>query len=485
MKKLSLLLAAFGFALFAVIAIRTASLPNAGPDVAPLWADADDTARAMAGRLSHVVQIETVSFGEGRASALAPYDDVVASLQQFYPRAFASMRAERVGASLILHWKSDGAAGAPAAFLAHMDVVPIEPGTEDQWTHPPFSGAIADGAVWGRGAMDNKGPLIALMEAAERLAASGFSPRRDIYFLFGHDEELGGGEGAAKIAERLKSRGVRFSFTLDEGSGLVDGVIPGADRAVALIAAAEKGSATLRFRAAAAGGHSSAPDRDTAVSLVARAVVAVTNAPYPLVIDRHVEAFLTALAPLLPLTERAALANLWLTGPYVKARLGASPLVAASMRTTTAPTIIEGGIKSNVLPQTAEAIVNYRIHPRDSVARVLDRARRLVDDPRIEIELMEGSEPSPQSALDSSAYKALAETVADIFGAAPIAPSLTLQGTDTRNYVGLADDHYRFTPFIFTPADLARIHGTDERLLISDLVRAAAYYEALIDRVAG
>src|SRR5690606_14608836 len=251
-----------------------------------------------------------------------------------------------------------------------------------------------------------------------------------------------------------------------------------------LISIAEKGSTTLKLTAHAEGGHSSAPGKDTAVSIASRAVLAVNDEPYPLEIDADMVKFLHAIAPEMPFAQRLALANLWLTKPIIAKTLGESPTAAAALRTTTAPTMIDGGVKVNVLPQNASAVVNYRIHPRDSVAGVKARAERQVAALGVAVEALGGVEPSPQSSTTSAAYKAIAEATRDIFGAVPVAPFLTLQGTASRHYVGAADDNYRFTPFVYEPDDLKRIHGTDERLKIEDLVRGVSWYEAFIRRTA-
>lgn len=476
--------AALILALAVVLVGRTILLPHAAGAAAMPAVDAGSAeALAIAGRLGEAIRIGTVSAGDRPrdADAFAAFAEF---LQRAYPAAHTALEREIVSDHALLYrWRGDGDA-APIGFIAHSDVVPVEPGTEDAWTHGAYSGAVADGAVWGRGAMDNKGQLISLMEAAERLAASGFKPARDIYFLFGHDEEVGGGEGAASLRRVLDGRSVRFAFTLDEGSGLVENLISGVAAPVALIATAEKGSTTLRFTARAEGGHSSAPGPDTAISIAARAVLAVNDDPYPPLIDRDMAAFLGAIAPETPFLQRLALANLWLTRPLVARALAADRTTAAALRTTTAPTMIDGGVKVNVLPQTASAVVNYRIHPRDTVASVRARAERQVKGLDVTIEALGGVEPSPQSSTTSEAYSAIAAATLEVFGPVPVAPFLTLQGTDTRHYVGAAENNYRFTPFIYAPEDLARIHGTDERISIENLVRAVSWYEALIRRTA-
>lgn len=469
------------FLLIAVVIARTFLVGSAASVIHTPPATPHYDSAAIATRLGEAITYRTISWNTETDPDAEAFDGFAAFLERAYPAVHATLTKETVGGhSLIYKWSAPSADRKPVALIAHIDVVPVETETETMWARPPFSGAIADGAVWGRGALDNKGQLIAIMEAVERLATEGFAPSRDIYLLFGHDEELGGFAGAGEIATLLKSRGVHFEWTLDEGSGLVQGIIPGVERAIALISTGEKGSTSLRFTAHAPGGHSSAPGEDTAVSLAARAVIAVTDNPYPMQLDDNVVAFLHAIAPDLPFIQRMALANLWLTGPLIKAQLAGDPTTAAALRTTTAATIIEGGTKVNVLPQQASALVNYRIHPRDNVSAVRERAIRLINDKRITVEAVGGREPSPEASVSSDGYRAIESATRFVFPNAPIAPSLTLQGTDTRHYIGLADDNYRFTPFIYRTDDLGRIHGNDERALIADLSRGAVWYETLL-----
>ena len=484
MKKILMIgLGAFALVASVMIARTTLLFSPTSPSVPPRgFSDASDAAT----RLAQAITFRTVTIDYAAPLDASAFEGFQAFLAEAYPAAHRVMEREIIGAhSLIYRWPGADASLKPIALLAHQDVVPVEPGTEDRWTHPPFDGVIDGGMVWGRGALDNKGQLIAIMEAAEKLAASGFQPTRDIYFLFGHDEELGGEEGARRIAETLKARGVPLAMTLDEGSGVVDNLIPGAARPLALVATAEKGSVTLRFTARAEGGHSSAPAKDTAVSLVSRAVVAVTDHPHPLKMDRNVVDFLHGIAPETPFMQRLMLSNLWITGGLVKSSLAKNPTTAASLHTTTAPTIISGGVKLNVLPQNASAIVNYRIHPRDTVDGVVERARRLIDDERVEVEVLSASEPSPRASQASDEYAAIEASIGAVFGPISIAPSLTLQGTDTKHFTALADNNYRFTPFIHEPDDLKRMHGDDERIRIIDLARGIAWYENFLTRAAG
>src|SRR5690606_32273998 len=214
----------------------------------------------LAEGLAQALRIRTVSYAQE-----APIDDAAFSafhalLAERYPRVHAQLAIERIGAwSLLYRWSGRDSTQKPALLAAHMDVVPVEPGTEARWTHPAFAGVVADGYVWGRGALDDKSSLIAQLEALELLLARGYAPARSLYFAYGHDEEIGGDDGAARIAERLRKRGERLSFTLDEGSAITRGVVPGIERPVAAIMVGEKGYVSFRLTARAAGGHSSMP----------------------------------------------------------------------------------------------------------------------------------------------------------------------------------------------------------------------------------
>ncbi|GJL95077.1 MAG: peptidase M20 [Hyphococcus sp.] len=486
MKRLLLVCGGAIALLFVILITRTLMLGGGSEDYTARTQYDGHNGQEIAQRLGQSIQYETISWGDEREPDAEAFQGFAEFLKNAYPNAHRLLQRETVNDhSLLYRWPGSDSSLKPVGFIAHIDVVPIETGTEDQWTYAPFSGRVEGGAVWGRGALDNKGQIITIMEAVEKLAAENFQPTRDIYLMFGHDEEVGGPNGAAAISDLLKSRGVTFEWTLDEGSGLVSGVIPGVSKPVALIATAEKGSTTLRLTATAPGGHSSTPLPDTAVSLVSRAIVNISDNPHPLKIDKNTVSFIHAIAPELPFMQRMVMANLWLTGPFVKSQLEKDRVTAASLHTTTAPTIINGGTKLNILPQQASAIVNYRIHPRDSVEDVRKRAEQSINDPNITIETIGATEPSPRATTKSEGYRAIAQVTGEIFGPIPTAPFLTLQGTDTKHYTGIANANYRFTPFIYESDDLKRIHGTDEYAKIENLARAAAWYEALIRKSAG
>jgi carboxypeptidase PM20D1 len=353
----------------AVVALRTRDFSREAMAEAAAAAPPPDIAidaDAAAARLARALTFRTLSVQEGQPQDLAPFTAQRAWLEAAYPAFHAAAKREIVNEeSLLFTWEGSDPALKPMLLLAHLDVVPAEEST-DKWSVDPFGGEVRDGFVWGRGAVDDKGSVVTLMEAANTLAAQGFKPVRTIIFAFGHDEEVSGLKGAQAMAALLKSRGVRAWFALDEGMAIVERY-PLTGTPVALIGVAEKGYGTMRVTAAATPGHSSTPPPDTAVTLLAEAVVRIHRMPVEMKLAGGPALdMIRALAPQLPLTIRAAAANEWLFSPVINQQLGADPRAAALLRTTIAPTMIEGGDKENVLPGSATALINFRLHPRDT-----------------------------------------------------------------------------------------------------------------------
>ncbi|MGH7169163.1 MAG: M20 family peptidase [Gemmataceae bacterium] len=473
--------------LVAVFAWNTFTLPLPTPVfVSAAMPPIDENAAAQ--RLAGAVRIPTVSYEDRSLIDPAQLDAFATYLQQTFPRVTASLTREVVnGHSLLYTWPGSDPSAQPILLLAHMDVVPVEPGSEPQWTHAPFSGDIADGYVWGRGTLDDKDSLMAWMESAEHLLAEGFKPRRTIYFAFGDDEEIGGAEGAKQIAALLRSRGVVAEFSLDEGGAITEGIIQGAKRPVATIMSAEKGYLSLRLTAHAPGGHSSMPSPETAIGRLARAVAHLQNRPMPAHMVRPVKDMLDRLAPDMPLLDRIILANRWLLRPLILAEMTRTPASNALVRTTSAPTILRAGMKDNVLPTQAYAVVNFRLLPHDTIADVERHVRLAMADDGIAI-TQEGdfaAEASPVSDTHSAAFSVIAQTVHDIFPQALVTTGIVTGATDTRNYAGLFVNRYNFSPSVFGPQDLARVHGANERIGVADYANMIRFGMRLLHNAAG
>ncbi|KAF0174254.1 MAG: M20 family peptidase [Hyphomonadaceae bacterium] len=473
-----------------VVALRTfqftpAPVPHTAIAAAP---DLKVDPQAAAERLGEAIRFQTISVQPGETWNAAPFSAQRAWLERAYPAFHAVTSREIINnESMFFTWAGSDTTLAPILILAHLDVVPVESWSKDDWTNGPFSGAVKDGYVWGRGSIDDKGSLIAILEAANALAVSGFKPKRTILFAFGHDEEVSGAQGAQSIAKLLQERGLKAWFAIDEGQAII-AAHPMTGGPVSLIGIAEKGYATLRITATARAGHSSTPDKDTAVTLLSEAILRVHRMP----IEMRLEGgpalgMIRALAPQLPVALRAAAANEWLFSPLINQRLGADPLAAAMLRTTVAPTMVEGGPKDNILPGRATARINFRLHPRDSAASILARAQEAVKGiPGIAVEWDQPPhDASPVSSSTSDSFALVAAMARAVAPDAPVAPSLVMAGTDSRYYSGVAQDVYRFAPALFTVEDIGGVHGKNERLSVDNLSRMIKGYAHLMAAGAG
>lgn len=466
----------------ATCGIRVALLPGpAEPGTAapPIALDEAGAVERMAGAL----RIPTISHGEPERNDPAQFDALADYLRRSFPRTHAALKREPVGKSLLFTWAGRDPGAAPLLLLAHMDVVPVEPGTEPNWTHPPFGGVVADGVIWGRGARDDKSSVLALLESTEWLLAQGFQPSRTVYLAFGHDEEIGGTDGAKQVAALLRSRGVTNADLLDEGSAvLAGGIVPGVQRPVAAIMAAEKGYFTIRMTTRAEGGHSSRPPPVTAISRLAQAVARVQQNPLPTRLVSPVTDMFDRLAPEMPLGNRMALANRWLFGPLLRRQLAANQTTNTLVRTTTATTVFQAGIKDNVLPAEATALVNFRLLPGDTKAGVMAHVRQVVADEGVELTEYGGFgvEATPVSSIDSEAFRLLERTAREIFPDAVVSTGLVTGATDARNYAGVYATRYNFSPSVITPEDLPTIHGTDERIAVDNYLGMVRFYVQLL-----
>lgn len=447
--------------------------------------DVEVDAMRAAERLAGALRFPTVSHQAAGQLDAAAFSGLRAYLEQVFPRVHAKLQRELVAEqSLLYTWSGSDPALAPVLLLSHLDVVPVEPGTESTWQHPPFGGVIEGGFVWGRGAIDDKAGVVGILEAIEILLARDVSPRRTLVLAFGHDEEAGG-RGAQAIAARLAAAELRFEFVLDEGMAILDGLVPGAARPVAVVGVGEKGYATVKLEARASGGHSSMPPFDTAIGILSRAIARLEARPMPPRFDRLAEQRLTALAPEMSFPRRLVLANLWLFRPLVVRALASTPATNALLRTTTAPTMLSAGVKENVLPERASALVNFRILPGDSIAGVLDHVRRTLADPRVEVSLTgdHSGEPSPISSTQTLGFDAIARAVREVSPETIVVPGLVLGATDARHYQKLSSAVYRFLPVCLGPDDLPRVHGANERVAIENYRRAARIYIQLLRRL--
>ena len=482
LKRLVAVLAAALFLVIAVVFVRTlasSSRPAARLDARSLPAAPAFDADAAARHLGEAVRFRTVSHQDPAEDEGAEWERLRDWLQASYPAAHAAIGRELIdGRTLIYTWPGRAGGLEPVILMAHQDVVPVAPGTEPNWHHPPFGGELADGAVWGRGAIDDKGSLVALFEALEALARGGFVPARTLIIVCGANEEVHG-SGARAAAAALLARGVRAEFVLDEGL-VVLARHPVTGGPVALIGVAEKGYATLTVTARGAGGHSSMPPSDSAVATLAQAIQRIARAEAPMRLVGPSREMLETLAPAAPLAARVAIANQWLLGPQLIARIRATPAGAAMLHTTMALTMLSASPKENVLPERATATINYRLLPGDTSGEVAARARAAVAGLPVEVAFLGAPlEASAVSSTSSRGWSLLAALAADV-AASPVAPALMIGGTDARAMQAVATDIYRFQPIVLADAELAMLHGTDERMTAANLKAAITFYARLV-----
>jgi carboxypeptidase PM20D1 len=464
----------------AFVLLRTLTFARRMPPVEPLEA-VEVEGDVVAEHLAAAVRCPTISQGDGTVDRKA-FLDLHRVILNTYPRIHSVLHHQAVNKySLLYIWPGQDLDLPPVLLAGHLDVVPADPATLPEWTHAPFSGQIAEGYVWGRGTLDCKGQVIAILEAVEGLLRSGYKPQRSFILAFGHDEEVGGLNGASKIAELLGQQGARLGVVLDEGGVVMPGKPLGVQSPIALIATGEKGFLTLKLTVETKPGHSSTPPQHTAIGTLARAINRLENRPMPPRMY-SVRPMFRALGAYMPFGTQIALANNWLFGGALRRRLLRNPVTAALVRTTTAATLISGGVKDNCLPAQAQAAVNFRLMPGDSIAGVCEHVRKAIADPQVQFEPVEGAawEASPVSAIDTPAYEALSNTIRGLFGEIAVAPYMVMGATDARYYTAICDDVYRFAPAFFQDGDLDRVHGINERISVESLATMVQFYTALI-----
>lgn len=433
-------------------------------------------------RFRELLRIPTVSHADESRIDVAAFDAFVAAVERLYPRTHANLTREVVeGHSLLYRWRGATAAD-PLVLMAHLDVVPV---VEAEWEHPPFAAELvgegADATIHARGAIDDKGALVAILEAVEQLLARAATPARDVYLSFGHNEETAGG-GARAIVALLTERGIRPGLVLDEGGAVVEGVIPGVTVPTAMVGVAERGVMTVLLTAREGGGHASTPPAFPATARLARAISRIHRHPFPVRIAAPVRALFATVARHAAEPYRSVFGNLALTGPLlarVFPHLGAE--MNALVRTTAVVTELAGAPGENVLATTATASVNIRLLTGDTVDSATARIRRVVADHSVEVEVRHGSDPSPVSPWRGEPWRRVAAAVSTALGDEIVtAPYIQLGASDSRWFTAISDHVYRFTPFHLTRAERDALHSHDERIRVEVWLRGIGFYRDLL-----
>jgi len=431
--------------------------------------------------LSEAVKYSTVSYSPDSPIDTLAFMGYLEFIKKAYPLIDSLLQHEIFNKfSLLYQWRGSDTSLAPVVFMAHYDVVP--PGDTSGWERGPFSGYNDGIYIWGRGTLDDKAAMISILEAVEHLLEERFVPARTIYLSFGHDEEISGERGAKTIALALKERGIKPEYVLDEGMAVTIGMVPMVKKPVALIGTSEKGYLSVRLTAEMPGGHSSTPEKESALTLIAGSVNRLNSGQMKPHLSGPVNDFIRYIGPEMPFYARVIFANKWLFQPLILNIYSGTASGNALVRTTTAPTIIHSGVKDNVIPTKAEAIVNFRILPGETSEDVVEHVRKVVNDSRVNIEVLRDfiNEPAPFSPSDAFGFRMVFRSVREVYPEAIVAPTLTLSASDSRHFAVITENIYRFAPLVVTSDDMARVHGLNECTKIENYLRGIRFYYQLI-----
>ncbi len=443
--------------------------------------EAVDTPPGAVDRFVQAIAIRTVSFANEYDFDSTQFEMFNEFIENNYPNVNEKLEHQLFSHySHLYRWQGSDPSLKPLILMAHLDVVPIA--SPRKWSFHPFIEGVKNDTIYGRGAMDDKFSLISILEATEQLLNEGFQPNRTVYLAFGHDEEVSGKKGALQIVNYLKENNVEAELVLDEGSAITHGMIPNMRNDIALIGIAEKGYATMELRVDMDGGHSSSPPKETAIDVLSSAVSRVKQNPLPLHLTPAISGFIDKIGPAMDFKSKILFANKNIFSSLIlKVLANGSGGTNASVRTTTAPTIFESGIKENIIPTSARALINFRIIPGETPQTVKDHVEKVVNDERIKVEYHGfKSKPSPISPPKGQIYDLVDRSIKEIFPNVLTSPSLVIAATDSRYFHDISEHVYRFTPNYITPENLKCFHGIDERISVEEYQNGIRFYRRVI-----
>lgn len=431
--------------------------------------------------LSEAIQIKTISYDDPSAIDLSEFVRFRSFLQETYATVFDQAEYHFFSEfTFLIKWEGKDNSLKPIVLMSHFDVVPALEENLSEWQEPPFSGKIKEGVIWGRGAIDDKVGVIGIMEAVEALMKSGFQPQRSIYLSFGHDEEIMGHNGASSVAHYLKQKGIEAEFVLDEGGYITQGLVPGMQRDVALIGTTEKGYLTLELSTDIEGGHASMPNKETAISVLTKAVNDIVSDPFNAYISPPLKDFINYVGPEMPFGLKTVFANSDLLEHVLMGVYEKAPSSNALVRTTVAPTILKAGLKSNILPKKAHVILNIRILPGETIDYVFGEIKKKVNNDKVHFRILNQSEAAIVSDPKHSSYIALDKSIKQIFGDIVVSPYIMIAASDSRYFSEVSTHIYRFCPFHLNKDNLKSFHGENERIGVDEFENAIRFYQQLI-----
>ncbi|MEN9445312.1 MAG: hypothetical protein RIS47_2203 [Bacteroidota bacterium] len=440
-----------------------------------------DLPDSVAERLGGAVRIPTVSYDNDSLVDYQQFAVLYAYLQKSFPRVHRTLTHQIVGKHSVLYkWEGSDPKLLPMVLAGHLDVVPVQEVDLEHWEHPPFSGLVADSAIWGRGTVDDKGAVVGLLEAVDLLLKQGFTPQRTVYLSFGYDEETHS-RGARDLVQYLVSQKIRADFVMDEGLVITRGLVPGVTKDVAMIGIAEKGNLSLELRASIEGGHSSMPAEETAIEVLATAILRIRAHSFEPEISLPISQFMNKIGPELPWVTKMAFANRWLFKPIIYSVYKAAPSSSSLVETTVVPTIFNAGLKENAIPTEARAVVNIRLLPGLTLNQARGYISDAISDKRIQVrDLGDPSEATVVSSAESHGYHAIEKSIRELSPNILVAPSLMVAYADARYYTAISDNVYRFYPVTFNADELNMLHGSNEHITLAKYFQSIQYYYGII-----
>lgn len=470
--KYLLLIPALLVLLLLIALVHTLLMPNKRSDYAAPEADA--RAMLLAQKLSKMIQYDTTSHANvHEEEKFLGFHKV---LEELFPLVHEKLERTVIDGNLLYYWKGKSSE-KPILLMSHQDVVPAE----GEWLHEPFSGDIADGKVWGRGASDTKCSVMAFFEAVEELLREGYTPDCDVYLASSCTEEWAG-DGAPKIVEELKRRGVELFIVCDEGGGIISEPIGGIKGNFAMVGVFEKGKADVKFTARSTGGHASAPAKNTPIARLAAFVNEVeTHTPFKRKFLPEVSAMFARLAPYAPFGLKLVMGNLWLFAPIMKPVLGKiSAQAGAMLQTTIAFTMQSGSDAYNVLPQEATLGANMRFIPHQGEKESLEIIKALAAKHGLETEIVHSNDYTEPVDINGEAFKLVEKVIGETFPGLPVSPYVMTGATDAQFYQPICPSCIRFAPVIYGPEQMKGMHGLNENIEYNCLPGAVSFYQNLI-----
>lgn len=465
-------------AFFAVLVIRAAMF-QPRKELVPAGDEVKLNEEKIVRDMQELIRCKTVSYNDETLIDQAEFQRFRELLPKLYPQIHARCERKFLGVNgLLYRWKGKRE-GDPVVLMSHYDVVPVE---ESQWEKPAFDGLVEDGVLWGRGTLDTKGTLCGILEAAEQLLAEGYTPEHDIYFAFSGQEEINGPTCPA-IVDWFEAQKIHPAMVVDEGGAVVEHVFPGVERECALIGIAEKGLENIEFHIKSNGGHASMPPVHTIAGELAQAVVDVEAHPFPRQLTKPVREMLDILGRHSTFLYKILFANLWcFEGLFDKVCQKSGGELNAMLRTTCAVTKMEGGKAFNVIPPKASVGMNLRLIGTDTVESARDYLEKVIQNPKIEVSIFEGRNPSTESDTSCAEWGTLCQAVADTWKEALVSPYLMMACSDSWHYCRITDRVYKFSAMKLSKEERGMIHGNNERVPIATLVKTVEFYVRLMKK---